>query len=89
MQIVIELSELDYRWITLRKGDETLYPLTLTVYEAIKNGKPLKTGHWTHGGYCSECGCDVPAYIIDWKWQKDMDAKYCPICGANMQESED
>lgn len=42
MQIVIELSELDYKWITLRKGDETLYPLTLTIYEAIKNGKPLE-----------------------------------------------
>ena len=41
MQIVIELSDLDYKWITLRKGDETLYPLTLTVYEAIKNGTPL------------------------------------------------
>ena len=42
MQIVIELSDLDYKWITLRKGDETLYPLTLTIYEAIKNGKPLE-----------------------------------------------
>ena len=45
MQIVIELSELDYKWITLRKGDETLYPLTLTVYDAIKNGTPLPKGH--------------------------------------------
>ena len=43
-----------------------------------------KTGHWVNGEYCSECGCDVPAYIIDWKWQKDMDAKYCPNCGAKM-----
>lgn len=51
-----------------------------------------KTGYWVHGEYCSECGCDVPAYIIDWKWQKDMNAKYCPNCGARMvepQESED
>lgn len=45
MQIVIELSELDYKWITLRKGDETLYPLTLTVYDAIRNGTPLPKGH--------------------------------------------
>ena len=43
-----------------------------------------KTGHWTDDGHCSECGCDVPAYIIDWKWQKDMDAKYCPRCGTKM-----
>jgi hypothetical protein len=46
----------------------------------------LRKGHWVHGEYCSECGCDVPAYIIDWKWQKDMDAKYCPNCGARMEE---
>ena len=44
-----------------------------------------KTGHWVHGEYCSECGCDVPAYIIDWKWQKDMNVKYCPNCGAKME----
>ena len=51
-----------------------------------------KKGHWVHGEYCSECGCDVPAYIIDWKWQKDMNAKYCPNCGCRMvepQKSED
>jgi len=43
-----------------------------------------KTGHWIDG-HCSECGCDVPAYIIDWKWQKDMDAKFCPNCGIRME----
>lgn len=43
-----------------------------------------KQGKWVDG-YCSECGCDVPAYIIDWKWQKDMDAKFCPMCGADMR----
>ncbi len=48
-----------------------------------------KTGQWVNGEYCSECGCDVPAYIIDWRWQKDMDAKYCPNCGAKMAESEE
>lgn len=47
-----------------------------------------KTGHWVHGEYCSECGCDVPAYIDDWKWQKDMDAKYCPNCGCYMVEPQ-
>lgn len=48
-----------------------------------------KTGHWVHGEYCSECGCDVPAYIVDWKWQKDMDAKYCPNCGCRMVEPQE
>ena len=49
-----------------------------------------KTGQWVNGEYCSECGCDVPTFIIDWRWQeeKDMDAKYCPNCGAKMLESE-
>lgn len=42
-----------------------------------------KTGHWIDG-HCSECGCDAPAYIIDWKWQKDINAKYCSNCGARM-----
>ena len=46
-------------------------------------GQEPQTGHWIDG-HCSECGCDVPAYIIDYKWQKDMDAKYCPNCGAKM-----
>ena len=48
-----------------------------------------KTGHWVNGEYCSECGCDVPAYIIDWQWKKDMDAKYCPNCGARMVEPQE
>ena len=40
-----------------------------------------KKGKWIDG-QCSICGCDIPAYIIDWKWQKDMDAKFCPNCGS-------
>ncbi len=47
-----------------------------------------KRGRWVDG-HCSECGCDVPAYIIDWKWQKDMDAKFCPMCGADMRKGEE
>lgn len=46
---------------------------------------PVKHGRWIDG-HCSNCGCDVPAYIIDWKWQKDMDANFCPNCGAKMDE---
>ena len=89
MQIVIELSELDYKWITLRKGDETLYPLTLTVYDAIKNGTPLKTGHWvrSYGNcMCSECGHTEEARRIG------KATHFCSFCGAKMvepQESED
>jgi hypothetical protein len=46
-----------------------------------------KTGKWIDG-HCSECGCDAPAYIIDWKWQRDMNAKYCPNCGIGMEIKE-
>lgn len=42
-----------------------------------------KKGEWVDGR-CSICGCDAPAYIIDWKWQKDMGANFCPNCGADM-----
>lgn len=46
---------------------------------------PIKHGKWLDG-HCSICGCDVPAYVIDWKWQKDMNARFCPMCGARMVE---
>lgn len=46
---------------------------------------PVRHGKWIDG-HCSRCGCDVPAYIEDWKWIKDMNAKYCPMCGARMDE---
>ena len=52
--------------------------------ESLPSAQPeRKTGRWVDG-QCSNCGCDTPAYIIDWKWQKDMDANYCPNCGAYM-----
>lgn len=50
-----------------------------------------RRGHWVHGEYCSECGWNIPAYIIARKWQKYMDTTYCPSCGEKMfelQESE-
>lgn len=71
--------------------DEKLYEkIVRLLNERIKplpNIKPepeRKTGRWIDG-QCSNCGCDIPAYIIDWKWQKDMDANFCPNCGARME----
>ena len=55
-----------------------------TAYERGK-AEAHPNGKWIDG-QCSICGCDVPAYIIDWKWQKDMDANFCPNCGARMEE---
>lgn len=48
--------------------------------------KERKVGKWING-HCSICGCDVPAYIIDWKWKEDMKADYCPKCGSEMEGS--
>ena len=45
-------------------------------------------GRWVDG-QCSICRCDIPAYIIDWKWQKDMDANFCPNCGAQMEGQDE
>lgn len=69
---------LDNGKITLGEYEEMTKPLDREVEQ-----EPRK-GHWIDGR-CSECGCDVPAYIVDWKWKKDMDAKFCPNCGAKME----
>jgi ribosomal protein L37E len=65
--------------------DGTPYtPETVTEFaDRCRECGKQKTAYWTDG-HCSNCGCDVPAYIIDYKWQKDMDAKYCPNCGRKM-----
>lgn len=67
--------------------DEELSEALDVAIEALKH-EP-KTGHWVNGDHCSECGCDVPAYVEDWKWERDMNAKFCPNCGARMQEVEE
>lgn len=73
------------------RSEDYLLPAEKKLYEIVKNMPPVtpqpKTGQWVNGEYCSECGCDVPTFIIDWRWQeeKDMDAKYCPNCGIKMK----
>ena len=47
-----------------------------------------KKGRWIDE-HCSNCGCDIPAYIIDWKWQKDMNAKFCPNCGCRIESENE
>ena len=59
-----------------------------TLNEVPSAQPERKTGRWVDG-QCSNCGCDIPAYIIDWKWQKDMDANFCPNCGAYMGGEQD
>jgi hypothetical protein len=58
-----------------------------TIHKLPSVTSKRKTGKWIDGR-CSECGCDAPAYIIDWKWQRDMNAKYCPNCGIGMEIKE-
>ncbi len=85
----------DNMWIAIEIPDKDIPQRqdTIDVYLSFIDGQvcecnypfsQLKTGNWLEG-YCSECGCDIPAYIIDWKYQKDMDAKSYPNCGAKME----
>ncbi len=60
---------------------ENIYKI---LTEQKVDARPVVRARWVDD-HCSNCGCDVPAYIIDWKWQKDMDAKFCPQCGAEMR----
>ena len=38
-----------------------------------------------YGGYCSNCKCDMPIFVEDWK-QKYCETKFCPNCGADMRK---
>ena len=42
-------------------------------------------GYWGFGGYCSNCKCDMPIFVEDWK-QKYCETKFCPNCGADMRK---
>ena len=37
-----------------------------------------------YGGYCSNCKCDMPIFLEDWK-HKFVETDYCPNCGADMR----
>ena len=75
----------------VKSDEEDIYIKVSDAVQLLRELPPVtptrKKGKWIDG-HCSECGCDVPAYIIDWKWTKDMDAKYCPNCGAEMEGEE-
>lgn len=69
----------------ITRGEYKLIDSVLSEFPTIEE---RKKGRWI-AGQCSICGCDIPAYIIDWKWQKDMDANFCPNCGADMRGERD
>ena len=45
MQIVIEIDNEHYERIMRFEEGVTVYPTTLALYEAVKNGTPLPKGH--------------------------------------------
>lgn len=45
MQIVIEISEEDYKLIKSYGEGSTNYHISLNLYDAVKNGTPLPKGH--------------------------------------------
>ena len=58
------------------------------IIKAAPINEPVKCGHWIHGSSsenirvtCSECG-----YKVNYFWDSWQDAKYCPNCGAKMQQ---
>lgn len=82
-----KLIQIDDLW----KGvDPAEYYFIERLEEILKNtptvdAEPVKHGHWyVDGGcaYCSNCKNNFKKQIMN-------HAKYCPICGAKMDEVED
>ena len=80
MKIVIDIP--DKKWSTFQ-NDTYSGLLDKDLYKSIKNGTPLKKGHWIYpnippqyidGQKCSECGHN--------KYGEK--TNYCPNCGAEM-----
>lgn len=44
MKIVIDMLDKDYRFIKNSRNGVTSYPVTLRLYEAIRNGTPILRG---------------------------------------------
>ena len=82
MQIVIEIDNEHYERIMRFEEGVTVYPTTLALYEAVKDGTPLETAEWLEDSLtkfkvvCSKCGCR----------HFGADRKYCPRCGRKMEE---
>lgn len=45
MQIVIEIDDNEYLGIKNYPDNITSYPVTIHLYDAVRNGKPLPKGH--------------------------------------------
>lgn len=45
MKLVVEIDNEHYERIMRLEEDVTVYPTTLALYEAVKNGKPLPKGY--------------------------------------------
>lgn len=83
MELIIDIDEELYEDAVNDMERDTL-SLGIYLIERVKNGKPLKTGHWIMQGLspyegfirCSECDA---VYDIKRVF------KYCPNCGAKME----
>ena len=102
MKLVIEIDNEHYERIMRFEEGVTVYPTTLALYEAVKNGTPLPKGHNENNDYaecdqfvCSECGIELQ----DWhRVERDIDDgdisyheytfRYCPNCGTIIEAEE-
>ena len=81
MKLVIDIPDNEYHQICeLRLHNRTFYD------DAIRNGRPLKTGHWVrvsidkyseHAHYWYKCDLCGKQHIGD--------TNFCPNCGAKME----
>lgn len=59
-----------------------------SLYEEKAKGKWIYTNKEDkekgYGGYCSNCNCDMPIFMDDWK-MKYCETNFCPHCGAKMK----
>ena len=61
MQVVIDINDNEYMSIQSYPNNNTSYPITLNLYEAVRNGTPLPKGH----------GRLIDESTIDWLGNKD------------------
>ena len=67
---------------------QELFKAVRAVVNTCPTVDPVKHGRWIHGSSsenirvtCSECG-----YKVNYFWDSWQDAKYCPNCGARMDQ---
>ena len=86
MQLMIEIDNEHYERIMRFEEGVTVYPTTLALYEAVKNGTPLTErpkGKWIlNSDYPDRLICEKCNAQFDvWHWESKQ-MHFCPNCGS-------